>query len=43
MTKVLGFFLKELSACNENKARIDKEIHRANLDIEFVRKTIKKI
>jgi len=43
MTKILGFFQNELSNCNENKARIDNEIHRANLDIEFVRKTIKKI
>ena len=43
MTKILGFFQKELKVCNENKARIDNEIHRANLDIEFVRKTKKKI
>jgi len=43
MRKILGFFQKELSICNEEKAKIDNEIHRANLDVEFVRKTIDKI
>ena len=43
MTKILEFFQKELKVCNENKVRIENEIHRANLDIEFVRKTKKKI
>ena len=43
MTKILEFFQKELEVCNENKARIETEIHRADLDIEFVRKTINEI
>ena len=43
MKKILEFFQKELIDCNENKAKIENEIHRANLDIEFVKKTIKKI
>jgi len=43
MKKILEFFQKELCYCNENKDRIENEIHRANLDIEFVRKTLQKI
>jgi len=43
MTKILEFFQKELEVCNENKARIETEIHRADLDIGFVRKTINEI
>ena len=43
MKKIVRFFQKELNSCNENKAEIENEIHRAGLDIEFVRKTKKQI
>ena len=43
MKKIVKFFQKELNSCNENKAEIENEIHRAGLDIEFVRKTKKQI
>lgn len=43
MTKIQEFFQNELKSCNENKVKIENEIRRANLDIQFVTKTKKKI
>jgi two-component system sensor histidine kinase DegS len=43
MKKIQKFFQTELETCNEKKSRIENEIHRANLDIQFVIKTRKKI
>lgn len=43
MTKIQEFFQNELKSYNESKVIIENEIRRANLDIQFVTKTKKKI
>lgn len=41
--KILDFFQNELNICNENKARIEDEIHRAKIDIDFLKIAEEKI
>lgn len=43
MNKILEFFQEELAINNEHKNKLENEIHRAIIDIEFVSKTRQKI